>query len=395
MKIIVLCNFPFPDGLAATVRIRAYLKGLSELGCKTKVFVYNPSLSYNSKETILAEGETIEGIPYFYPNNIRFNRNRILRFLEIHIINWIRTAVAIYKENKSSHIDYLFIANDKLTVLFWYTSIAKLLKIQPVFITDEYPAEIRRELKDAIPRYKKVLYKFIIKKIGYAIFMTKALERYYTIDINIKSYILPTITDYSRFNIEKRTVKNPEKYICYMGNMELSKDNVDNIIIAFSYIADKFKDVKLLLYGAPSEYDRNVLEQIIKEKQLTNQVILKGRVGYSEVPEILQGALILVSSQPDSKRAEGGFPTKLGEYLAAGRPALFTDVGEISKYVEAGKHVYIVPPGRPDLYAAALEYILKNYDEAQSVALEGKQYLSDNFDYKIISQKLYDFLKNG
>ena len=111
-----------------------------------------------------------------------------------------------------------------------------------------------------------------------------------------------------------------------------------------------------------------------------------------EVPVILKSAYLLVSSQPNSKRAEGGFPTKLGEYMATGVPAILTDVGEITKYVQDGVHVYIVEPENHIAYANKLDFILSNYSEALSIASTAKEYLLNNFDYKSVSKNLLDFL---
>lgn len=100
---------------------------------------------------------------------------------------------------------------------------------------------------------------------------------------------------------------------------------------------------------------------------------------YDQVPQILKNAKILVSSQPNTKRAEGGFPTKLGEYMITGVPILMTDVGEIAKYVKNGENGYIVPPDNPESYAKQLSFILKNYNTALQVANNAKQYIINNF----------------
>jgi glycosyltransferase involved in cell wall biosynthesis len=155
-----------------------------------------------------------------------------------------------------------------------------------------------------------------------------------------------------------------------MGNMELSKDNVDNIIRAFALISDKHKDIDFYLYGAPSAKDKAFIENVIKECNMEERVFIKGRVPATEVPEILMKAHILVSSQPDTRRAEGGFPTKLGEYMATGIPTILTDVGEISQYVKDGVHVHIVPPEQPEPYAEKLDWMLNNYDKSLEIAQE-------------------------
>lgn len=178
-----------------------------------------------------------------------------------------------------------------------------------------------------------------------------------------------------------------------MGNMELAKDNVDNIIVAFSKISDKYRDINFFLYGAPSQADKQYLEKVIEQNNLKERVFIKNRVNFEEVPQIVKNAYILVSSQPNTKRAEGGFPTKLGEYMATGVPTLLTDVGEITQYVQDGIHVHIVPPENPLLYAEKLEFIINNYEHCKKVAENAQKYLEENFDYLAVAKKLKEFLE--
>ena len=126
--------------------------------------------------------------------------------------------------------------------------------------------------------------------------------------------------------------------------------------------------------------------------KLINRVILKGRVEYGQVPQILKNAKVLVSSQPNTKRAEGGFPTKLGEYMMTEVPTLLTNVGEIGKYVRDGENGYLVPPDNPDFYARKLLYILDNYNKAIEVAYNAKQYILNNFSMHSAGKKIVDFL---
>lgn len=389
-RVSVVCTFAFPEGLAASTRIISYLKGLHKIGIKTDVFIYRPTELYNKKSKYPPKG-MFEGIQYIYPKTRTYSKYRLLRFLKRYYY-YVITCINIWKENKKQKIDFLLISNDFLDILFVFTFAAKILKIKPIFITDEYPSPIRGQLKDKIPHWKSVLYKAILKHEDSLIFMTEKLNTFFNSQLKKSYHILPTITDSSRFDIP--TSKDVDvKYLCYMGNMELAKDNVDNIIIAFSKICDKYSDLYFFLYGAPSQADKEYLEKLIKQLDLEDKVIIKNRVNFEEVPQILKNAYILVSSQPNTKRAEGGFPTKLGEYMAAGVPTLLTDVGEITQYVHDGSHVHIVPPEDPSSYAQKLEFIINNYEHCQKVAEQAKKYLKENFDYLAVATKLSQFLE--
>lgn len=389
-RISVLCTFPFPEGLAATTRIVSYLKGINRLGVDTDVFVYRPTDLWDAPESPYGSYGQYEHIDYFYPGTRTYSKYKLLRGLGRYYY-WGVTCYNLWRENKKKKIDFLLISNDFLDILFIFTYWAKLLGIKPVFIADEYPQPIRVYLKPDIPDWKKRAYRFILKRHDSFIFMTEKINAFYN-SSKLKPYhILPTITDTDRFeNCPAPAIA--KKYMCYMGNMELSKDNVDNIIRAFSFIAGKYPDIDFYLYGAPSDKDQAFIRQTIAACDMQNRIFIRGKVNRSEVPVILKNAYLLVSSQPDTKRAEGGFPTKLGEYMATGIPALLTDVGEIKKYVGDGEHVYIVPPENPKAYAEKLDYIFSHYEEALKTAERAKTYLRQHFDYRIVAKNMYDFL---
>ena len=138
--------------------------------------------------------------------------------------------------------------------------------------------------------------------------------------------------------------------------------------------------------------DKNFLLSIIAKLNLTNRVFIKGRIDSNQVPSILAGAKILVASQPDTKRAEGGFPTKLGEYFMSGVPTILTDVGETSQFFKNGVHMYFAEPESPIDFADKLKFIIDNYNIALSVAAKGKKCIEDIYSHTAAGKKLHNFL---
>ena len=222
--------------------------------------------------------------------------------------------------------------------------------------------------------------------------MTMNLKLFYDSKICPKpTLLLSTIVDTDRFN-DVKPFEAKRDYLCYMGNMELTKDNVDNIIYAFNIVKNDYPNIDLHLFGCPNSKDKEYLISIIKKLKLSDRVFIMGRINSEEVPNILVSAKVLVASQPNTKRAEGGFPTKMGEYFMSGVPTILTDVGEISLYVKDGVNAYIVPPSRPDLYAEKLRYIFNEYPKALKVAQNAKSYIMNNFGYEVAGRKIFDFI---
>ena len=86
-------------------------------------------------------------------------------------------------------------------------------------------------------------------------------------------------------------------------------------------------------------------------------------------------------ARPNNKQAEGGFPTKLGEYLATGNTVVVTNVGEIGLFLEDKKNAFISEPD------SAEKFSQKNYakpllnNNALQVGIEGKKLVYNEFNY--------------
>ena len=70
-----------------------------------------------------------------------------------------------------------------------------------------------------------------------------------------------------------------------------------------------------------------------------------------------------------------------------------TDVGENSRYVRNGVHVYLVVPDDPAEFAKRMEHVLVNYLEAQRVAAAGRQLVFEKYSHHAMGGKLKAFIE--
>ena len=105
---------------------------------------------------------------------------------------------------------------------------------------------------------------------------------------------------------------------------------------------------------------------MLKRLHIENKVIITGSVKRNEIPALLCNSDILALARPDNKQAEGGFPTKLGEYLATGNLVVVTNVGEIGLFLEDRKNAFISEPGSPEKFSEKLREALLNDNTASN-----------------------------
>lgn len=211
---------------------------------------------------------------------------------------------------------------------------------------------------------------------------------------NCKTLKVSSVVEFDMFShSDLESPFSKKKYIVYCGYMGNNKDGVEDLISAFSLFAQKNKSVNLCLIGSASPIEMTKFKHQIKKNKITNRVLITGKLPHKEIPPYLLNAELLVLARPNNKQAQGGFPSKLAEYLSSGTPVLTTRVGEIPFYIKDRVNGYLTDPSNPVMLAEKFDFILKNYKTAKKVGKKGQLTAKNEFDIRIQSEKLVDFLK--
>lgn len=137
--------------------------------------------------------------------------------------------------------------------------------------------------------------------------------------------------------------------IGYAGNFR-PYQGVDVLVAAVERRLAAGADLELLLVG-----DLDAAPALARRaRSLGERLVAPGPATYEDVPALLATADILAVPRPAHHTALYGFPSKLPEYMALGRPVVATRVGEQSKIVQHGGDGLLVAPGSAADLAAAL-----------------------------------------
>lgn len=131
---------------------------------------------------------------------------------------------------------------------------------------------------------------------------------------------------------------------------------------AFARLAAERSDVRLLLVGDGPE--KKEVRQILEAAGACPRVIDVGRVSAGAVPAYLDACDVLVAPTcliPGGQRFFGS-PTKLFEYMAAGRAIVASAVEQIADVLRDGESALLVPPSDP---AALAHAMLRLADDAE------------------------------
>ena len=383
MKIGLATINPFPIGNVSTIRYTSYLNSLAKKGIFTKVYIISPSATAaaNSK---LSGSEF--GINYKYMcNKITWNRpTSIIVKLFYYNFGLLKTAIELKKDGVNCLILY---GSDFYTYIFFF--ILKLFyKFTLVTDKSEYPYGYKN-----LNKIGKVFQILKLKVFDGFIVMTKELTKFYEYHKSRKALVfhLPMTIDVTKFEKHKRQAFDYKFIACVFGTH--NRDGLLDTIKSYKVYRDKFgdKSYKLWLIGDINNLkDGYNVINFVNQNGLKDDVCFKGILPNDDVTKLLINAECLISTPIEY--SSGGFPTKLGEYLASKTPVVVTSAGEIPFYIKDRIHAFLAKPGHINHIAECLGYVHLHPEESRNIANEGSKLVNTVFNADSYTDELIKFI---
>lgn len=388
MRIIFLRAFDFPIGGAAANRLLGICKALQFEGVNASVCQYAPSKSneyLNCLKKQVYQGIEVRNLSYQYSPISKKSDFYLGIFVGI-----LKTALFIFKENRKIKIDYININSTNLFVLSFFKVVGKILKIKFCRDLNEYPKYVINKTKK--PFFADLSYLFFDKIFCISHFLID----FYQPKLSAKTQIdlLPMTVDEDRFDCQSSSSILNSKLITYCGDLSQSKDGIFDMIHAFSRILKTYPKYILQIIGInDNKIHMEEIYHLVKHLNIENSIIFSGLISPVDIPSYLSKSRLLLLCRPKSIQAQGGFPTKLGEYLLTGIPVVLTNVGEISLYLENNVSAYISEPSDIDSIAENIKFALIQEQKSIEIGLKGRKVALNHFSYKVQGAKLLTFLK--
>ena len=402
MVVNFFCDFnPFFTSSALANRYEGLLKGLMHENVTINLFILG---GYNSIEEIRKRHCYINS-PFLKITYLvhTLNSTLFLRRVNNYILGRLVSRICDYKLRKAFQLpaDYCWIAGGNnirksfLKYQLWIKapkSIIEFSEFQQLYKNDATLPTFKIERLEQ--EYRVTC--DVIKSVDCILVMTKRLEHYYkSLSKSHTNFLhLPMTVDLSRFQHISIANKYRKPYIAFTGTYSNAKDGVDILIKAFAKIASKYPNYNLLLAGF-YHYDVSKQKELIAQLGLNDKISYLGTLDKEQIPELVCNASLLVLPRPDSHQAQGGFPTKLGEYLATGKNVCVTKVGEIPDYLEDNFSAFMATPGDVDSFADAMDRALSDSEKAKQVGRSGRKVAENNFNIDVQAKRLVRFLKDN
>ncbi|MCA1697248.1 MAG: glycosyltransferase, partial [Actinobacteria bacterium] len=133
------------------------------------------------------------------------------------------------------------------------------------------------------------------------------------------------------------------------------------------------------------------LLQRVRDLGLTNVVMWDG-VPHEAVPELMAAADICLVPLRDIQLFRMFIPSKIFEYLGAGKAVVGSVAGEAAEILAAAGAV-IVKPEESDELAYAIRELAHDPDRRKEMGLAGRAYVTENYDRAHLATRYLSLLR--
>jgi hypothetical protein len=184
---------------------------------------------------------------------------------------------------------------------------------------------------------------------------------------------LPNAVDIDRFHPDERPPR-PEGPVIYCGTVGLAQ-GVRTLLEAARELEQEGCPREFLIVGDGAE--RIQLEALAEEWDLQS-VAFTGRVKHEEVPGMIESASMAVMLLRDVPLFADALPTKLLEYMAAGRPVVAGAAGQVAELLTETGAGIVCPPEDSRAVAEAVRRLDADPEEARAMGMRGRRYVEEN-----------------
>ena len=197
-------------------------------------------------------------------------------------------------------------------------------------------------------------------------------------------------TDVQKFNPEQRSEKLRENLglldsptIISLRTLAPIYD-VGSLITAIPLVLKEVPETKFVIAGRGSQETK--LKELAEKLGVSGSIRFVGFIANDELPEYLASADIYVSTS----LSDAGLAASTAEAMACGLPAVITDFGDNSKWVEDGVSGFIVPLKDPKALAEKIIYLLKNKDSRMEFGVKNRKIIEERNNYYKEMEKMED-----
>lgn len=226
------------------------------------------------------------------------------------------------------------------------------------------------------------IFRFWLRQSDKTLFLGKIwMEQMKNLVVNIKSvdYL------YNPVPIQPKQDRH-ENYFLFAAVFRANK-GCDILIKAFSKIAKKYPDWKLVLCGSGD--DKPQIDKLIVDYGMSQQIVLPGWINDEDKKKYFKNAYAYCMCSYLE-----GLPMSVLEAMSYGVPVITTPVGCLPEFLEDNVSALFYNFGDIDTLANKLESLIVNKSLHDKIADNGYNLVKEKFDTDVICNKLSNIYNN-
>lgn len=394
---ILITSTNFPEGGPGANYLNLFCRGLKENGEQISVYLLKGHAFgrtiYNGPRTNISA----EGIQYTYLGFRQRPENVLLKLAD-QLLGFVRLLFLLTS---------LIIKRKKVTILiyngdiFFNTPIHLVSKLGRIKIV-KFAAEIidkSQYRKSLLGKVSRAAYMFNFKYLNrmadkMIVFSYYLRDQFVQMGIRESRILVqPNLTDFKFW--QSRSAASD--YTLGYSGAPYMKDGLSDLLLSIKALRDRGVDVTLLVVG-DATFGRSLVPDLRAECDrlgISDLTTFTGLVTSDEVLSYLSRCRILAITRPDTIQTRAGFPTKLGEYFALGKPVLATRFGDIEKYFKDNHDVILAECGSSESISAKLGWMLQNDEKLGEIAQNGYRTAIQLLEYKNCMKRILEFLSGS
>ena len=394
MNVVILSTASFPWGMAATNRVRCLAKGMMAENIDVEYIGLCGADVDNSPDKVRI-GQ-VDGIKYSYPGGFAVRpRSWLIRRVDDFLAKSAILIKLVLMKLQGRLDAVLIYSRNHATVLFW-SRFLHLLRIPVVLELCEWPLAIAATNNSGFKKAYKFCHDAVLSVDGVIPISSYIEGEVFKIAKGagklIPSFRVPILIDIEETNQAEGSINiHQQPYLLYIG--AVSYFDIAKHVVDISEKLEKEKiGIKIKFTGGGSSSLFDKLKEYARSKGVLDNFEFTGFVRDEELSRLMRHATALLAPIPENLQSVSRFPTKLGYYLASGRPVITNAVGDVNVYLQDGNNAFVAPGCRPEYFAARLRSVLDDPESAGRIGINGRKRAIESFHYRQACRGIREFI---
>ena len=383
--------------MAATNRIKCYARAIAEQGIECEILNFTRTEVYG-KTPQNTEGVGIyEDIPFKYIGGTPLRAsNVIVRQLNDRLDRW-KLKTYLKCNLREGDIVLGYIGTD---VLYVNQLIKIIHNCGAKYVRElcEYPYGTNSAESKAIIKNREITFSKQFPICDGFIAISDALANVASKYKSPQGKILkvPILVDFESYNLDDCSKEAINPYIFHSGTLYEQKDGILGMIEAFGMVKENSKlNIHFISTGSIDKSPHaDKIKELIKKYNIRDCIHFTGYLSDDELKDYLSKASLVIINKYRTQQNQYCFSTKLGEYLAAEKPVIITNVGEAMNWLKDGESAYIIEPEDVKALFNKIIYAFSDDSKRQDIASKGKDLCKKSFSYQSHGKRLVEFFQN-